>query len=345
MINSIFSDKRLEEEFLDRFSSLNQPATDHNTSFRPSINHDTVPNGLASADKALDAIKNLREGRIAELDPRLETIIKCFARPSYYIQNRTFDTSNTPHSSELINETVNTAKASIDVAIPKVGRINLTNHRHGWAGSGWIIADNTLVTCRSVAIKFASQKDDGFVFIKTGNRTASAELDTLSEHQNHRKNIYKLRKVLWISPDAAPDVAFLSIEQVSVNGDPQPLPIALMSHTELELSTDDHWISVIGYPRCNPLSGAEDQQQLLDGIYDVKRLQPGKIIAKSATGTVKHDASTQQGNAGSVVLDLETGKAAALQFGGNNGDQNTGISAPVISDLLQKHVLSEIDFA
>lgn len=64
------------------------------------------------------------------------------------------------------------------------------------------------------------------------------------------------------------------------------------------------------------------------------------IVGKRADGTLNHDATTLGGNSGSVVLDLDSGKAAALHFGGLQGETNYAVSAPVVAELMHQHVLA-----
>ena len=67
-------------------------------------------------------------------------------------------------------------------------------------------------------------------------------------------------------------------------------------------------------------------------------MQPGQIMAKGNDGIVNHDATTLGGNSGSVVLDLTTGQAIALHFGGIEGARNSAVAAPVVAKLLQENV-------
>lgn len=346
MKNAIFSDSRLVEEFLDRYTDLlDQQQTINSNTAHQSRSADS-PAIATTIDQARSAVKNVQAGRVGNLDPGLEAIVRRFGRPAYFVQNKTFDTKKATSASEVVNEAVNSAKANIDLAIPKVGRINLRNHRSPWVGTGWIVAENILVTNRHVALKFASWDDDGFVFIKTGNRVARAELDTVRERQTSAEIIYRLREVLWIAPPSgAHDVAFLSIESSSSNNDPQPMPIPLMTQTELDQLADESWVSIIGFPAFSRHNNAVDQQQIFEGEYDVKRIQPGKIMAKSDQGIINHDASTLGGNSGSVVLDHESGKAVALHFGGIEGDTNSSVTATVVSKLLELHAISALDLA
>lgn len=70
----------------------------------------------------------------------------------------------------------------------------------------------------------------------------------------------------------------------------------------------------------------------------MKRLQPGLITAKRSDGIVTHDATTLGGNSGSTVIDLASGKAVALHFGGLEGETNNAVAAPVVARLLKEKV-------
>jgi Trypsin-like peptidase domain len=98
------------------------------------------------------------------------------------------------------------------------------------------------------------------------------------------------------------------------------------------------WVAVIGYPAHDSRNDAADQQRLFDGIYNVKRLAPGRITAVVAEDLVHHDATTLGGNSGSVVLDLDSGKAFGLHYGGIEGRRNEAVQAPRLTTILQ-HVL------
>ena len=69
-------------------------------------------------------------------------------------------------------------------------------------------------------------------------------------------------------------------------------------------------------------------------------MQPGQIKSRTPDGIVTHDATTLGGNSGSVVLDITTGYAIALHFGGIEGETNSAVASTVVEDLLQRHVLN-----
>jgi endonuclease G len=97
------------------------------------------------------------------------------------------------------------------------------------------------------------------------------------------------------------------------------------------------WVAVIGYPAQSSFNDLADQQRIFDGIYNVKRVAPGTVMSVSPDGLLNHDATTLGGNSGSVVMDLETGQAVALHFGGFEGDRNMSVQAPVVADRLAAH--------
>ena len=60
-------------------------------------------------------------------------------------------------------------------------------------------------------------------------------------------------------------------------------------------------------------------------------------MAVSPGWVFTHDATTLGGNSGSVVVDLATGNAVGLHFGGFEGDRNDGVKANVVASLVAQH--------
>ena len=65
-----------------------------------------------------------------------------------------------------------------------MGRVELEGGRLDWVGTGWLIADNILVTNRHVANEFALRKGKGFAFRTGPNGPMSARTDFLQEIGN-----------------------------------------------------------------------------------------------------------------------------------------------------------------
>jgi endonuclease G, mitochondrial len=60
--------------------------------------------------------------------------------------------------------------------------------------------------------------------------------------------------------------------------------------------------------------------------YDIKRLQPGQLLAVAGE-VVQHDCLTLGGNGGSSIVDLATGLVIACHYGGRWVDNKRGDAA------------------
>src|SRR5437588_11913478 len=86
--------------------------------------------------------------------------------------------------SEIWKARLTKAKPLLDRAIRAVGRIDLQGARLDWVGTGWLVAENILVTNRHVAREFATRKGDGFTFQTGLNGPMTADIDFLQEIDN-----------------------------------------------------------------------------------------------------------------------------------------------------------------
>jgi endonuclease G, mitochondrial len=82
----------------------------------------------------------------------------------------------------------------------------------------------------------------------------------------------------------------------------------------------------------DPRNDATVQNKVFDGVYYVKRLQPGKLRPRERVDSfgnrvlaAAHDSSTLGGNSGSAVFDVATGHVIALHFGGLYLKSNFGV--------------------
>ena len=239
---------------------------------------------------------------------------------------------------------MNSARAVIENAIPSVGRINLANHRLSWVATGWVIAENIVATNRHVARVFAQDAQAGFDFIQDfSGKKAKASIDMYREHQTAHESLFRMREVLWIEPYTAGshDVAFLRVDPTDENDLPQPPALGLMSDADFAQLDVTRWLAIIGYPGYSFDNDRQDQQRIFEGVFGVKRLQPGQLSAITDS-EINHDATTLGGNSGSAVLDLMREQVIGLHFGGFEGKTNSAVPAPVVRRLLREHVGVEI---
>lgn len=335
-----FDDAGLREELLDRFDEIAASATGTGAGAGGEMDGGFEGGEVPySVDDAASAVRSMEEGTWGGDDRGLEAIIERFTRPVYMIQDSTFGPPPDDFvDSDFVAKRLEDARPIVDPTIPGAGRIDLRNHRKAWVGTGWMVRPNVVATNRHVAAEFSERQGDAFVFDTNvrGQQTV-ATVDWRHEHQRPDEHRFRVKRVIWIEPKPSFDVALLEIVTNGENDEPQPGVIELASADEIAAAFE-RWVAVLGYPAQDSRNDAADQQRIFDGIYNVKRLAPGKITAVGGDGIVEHDATTLGGCSGSPVIDLETGKALALHFGGFEGEQNYAVSAAELNAIIDAHL-------
>ena len=229
---------------------------------------------------------------------------------------------------------ITTYQDQLDAAIPAVGRIELANSDYPWVGTGWLIAEDIIVTNTHVAAIFArtDPRTTGYVF-RPGLSSApvSSDIDFLEEEGTPGSLQYPVTSILWLAPAGEADVAFLRISSAK----DKKLPNYIRLADDVQ---EDTVIAAIGYPARDP--DYPDHALVVstfgDDVYEKKRLAPGKLKEVTET-SLKHDCSTLGGNSGSVLLDIKTGMAVGLHQGGRaDFSSNVGVPATYLRKLLLK---------
>ena len=242
-----------------------------------------------------------------------ESIARSQFRPVFVIRDNRLTADFVGPDSAVWRDRLLKQQKVIDRVIPCVGRVEVNNNAiYNWAGTGWLIDSDVIVTNRHVASIF-SQNREGFAFkmgFPTGLQTA--KIDFLEEDRRDEALEFAVDSVLWMSEnlESQPDVAFLRVNRVS-RGTPMPPPIPLAA------SASPGEIAItIGYPARDPdVPDQELVRQVFGDVYDKKRLAPGEIL-KVTDSEIEHDCSTLGGNSGSAVVSLATGEALGLHFAG-----------------------------
>lgn len=256
-------------------------------------------------------------------------------RPIARIRNNRATTEFLGKALDYWVDEVRKSQAALNLAIPAVGRIEVTNGELPWEGTGWLVTDDIIITNRHVAERFAREgQTPGEFAFRAGARGGkmSSEIDFLEEEDRRDEAEHPVTAILWISPDKDPDVAFLRIRRAA-GKPPLPKPIDL---AEVMPDTDSN-IAAIGYPAKDESLKDHDLALAYFGeVYEKKRLAVGKILRYDRT-LLTHDCSTLGGNSGSALIDMATGKAVALHRGGFLDDSaNTAVPAPYLRELLAK---------
>lgn len=229
----------------------------------------------------------------------LEAIVHTELRPALLVQDGTF----LPPPEEWRH--LETYRAGIDRAIARTCRIETEGGiALDWVGTGFVVAPDLVATNRHVVQEFASFEPgrgwrihDGVAvradFRQEIGSTAVADVPVTG---------------IWGVHDRF-DIAIL---QMRPGLCPSPIPAGLAN---LAAQRD---VVVIGYPAYDSRrNDAAVMDRIFRGIYNVKRVQPGRIMLRdTANYLLRHDSSTLGGNSGSPVIDVRTGRLIGIHFRG-----------------------------
>jgi endonuclease G len=284
--------------------------------------------GAESAHARLEHLLAGREAATANFGEP-EAIILAKGRPALLVQGGQWEDP----SSAVIKQRVDSASAALLTAIPKVARVELVNHPSmEYVGTGWMIDEDIMITNRHVAGEFAFKRGDQIVLRTTPfGQPLIVRADFNEEYQSPNPPFeVSLEEVVFIENDGSdfPDMALIRLKRV----DNLPPPIEL---SELRVERDDN-VAVIGYPARD--GGRNDpfvMHDIFKGIYDVKRLSPGRITGvREDRFVLTHDCTTLGGNSGSVVLNMRDGKAAGLHFAGSYRKNNFAVTSETIRERM-----------
>jgi endonuclease G, mitochondrial len=281
-----------------------------------------------SAEAATEAFESAGGGAVAAAE---ETIVLRAGRPVLAISNNESRLVFEEAESEIWRERLTGARDGINHAIRAVGRIDLVNHpRFDWVGTGWLVADDIIVTNRHVASEFANGNGKSFTFRSGILGQMSASIDFLHEVDSNQVNVFDIQQILHIEPDNGHDISFLRVQ--ARDGQKLADPIAL-SRSAPAVSDQ---VAVIGYPAKDSRVPEPDlMERIFGNVFNRKRLAPGQIKALRSDD-VLHDCSTLGGNSGSVVLSLNSGEAVGLHFSGTFLEANFAVPASVVADRLDE---------
>jgi endonuclease G len=284
---------------------------------------------VTNFDALHDDDKAAVEGALAKIDTpeamepqeeyALEAIIIPDRRPAVDIRN---DDYRVDHVDWLhLNDAA--ARATILPRIPAIGRIEIPEHPSlPYAGTGFLVGDGLLMTNRHVAELLVRGLGRNGLSFRPGY---TGEINFVEEAGRSGGVQYRIDAALLIHPYW--DMAILRVRDVP--REVQPLTLSRQAAAADGPAPD---VVVIGYPAFDPRNDIEVQRQVFGNLFNVKRLQPGKWLERRRVGSfgkqveaMTHDSSTLGGNSGSAVIDVASGRAVALHFGGRYLDANYGV--------------------
>jgi S1-C subfamily serine protease len=261
-----------------------------------------------------------------------EAIVVLMGRPAILIQDGKFFPPPEPWSHDL-----EPARAEIENVINSVGRVELQGHpEFDWVGTGWLAAEDVIITNRHVAQVFAHGNGNGKVTFDSG---VKARIDFAEELNEDEPREFAMTGIIGIHDKV--DLALLRVTQTAGKKMPPPLPIA--AKPKVQKGTK---VYAVGFPATD--SRRNDPQEMLRifaSIFNVKRLQPGKVRSVGRSGAnLVHDCSTLGGNSGSCLVDLASHQVIGLHFSGRYLEGNNAVAMWKLADdpLLKK---AKIPFA
>jgi endonuclease G len=270
-------------------------------------------------------------GSGADLMTGLETIVLRTGRPVLAISENQPQLVFQDADSQIWKDRLIKASTGINNAIRAVGRIELDNNpRLEWVGTGWLVAEDIVVSNRHVANEFARADGRAFTFRRSSMGLMSAKIDFLQEVNRNVTDVFEIQEVLHIEPDNGPDISFFRVKPR--DGVKLATPIVLSKSAP----TMKQQVAVIGYPaRDSRVPDVELMDRIFGNVYNKKRLAPGQLIGLDADD-IKHDCSTLGGNSGSVVLSLDSGEAIGLHFSGRFLEANFAVPANLVASRLSE---------
>ena len=272
-----------------------------------------------AAQRAVESMERDREPTSQEMNG-LEAIIDADLRPVIDVVGGKFQSTHFLWTKLSTDAGI---RGRLEGCIASIGRIELPGHpKLPFGGTGFIVGNGLVMTNRHVAEIFTDGLGTRSLTFKPDRR---AGLDFLREQGQPTGPVFEVTRVVMIHP-------FWDMALLAVSGlDQRPtLRLSLKDARE----TEGHDIAVIGYPAFDPRNPADVQQNLFDGKFGIKRLQPGELHGRLNTASFQklvpaatHDCSTLGGNSGSALIDLDTGEVLGLHFGGRYREQNYAVPA------------------
>jgi V8-like Glu-specific endopeptidase len=215
------------------------------------------------------------------------------------------------------------AKQTLRPALRAVGRVDLPGHPSiAYGGTAFVVGPGLLMTNRHVAQIFCSGTGRRGLAFTAGQQVA---FDRGRERDGAALPL-AVKHVAMVHPYW--DMALLAVDGL-------PADIAPLRLSTADPKTHEgRDVVAIGYPAFDPRNNVAVQNQVFGGVYDVKRLMPGKLTGRSAIRSFgkevpssMHDSSTLGGASGSAVVDVATGEVIALHFAGIYLKSNYGVPA------------------
>jgi Trypsin-like peptidase domain len=284
-------------------------------------------------DFARQAVTALQKGKgvflfTPEEEKGAAALLTFQARPALLVQDDRFMAAQPPWQEELDRWRPRLERKTL----PGVGRVALDGLEGvPWAGTGWLAAPGLIMTNRHVAKRFAepvtaAEKETRWR-IKSG---MAARIDFSEEEQGapgwDAGRTFAVPADARIAVHPVADLALVPVQ--GANPEQRLLPPPLVLAASGGAVTEGRKVCAVGYPAYDPENPDPlSEYKLFQGIFGVKRLQPGQVMqVLQEEKTVLHDCSTLGGNSGSCLVDLRTQQVVGLHYAGYHRRMNLAVA-------------------
>lgn len=272
---------------------------------------------------AQSAMNKLHDGEVpsAEELSALEIVVRLL-RP--VVLTRNCELEDLPDSagenlySPQLRVMWNAFRGVVQPLVCSIGRIELKNGAH--VGTGFLVADGLMATNRHVlgALTWGAEE-----LVEGAARVVFKE-----EYQqtNAKKDIAAIKSVAAIHPRL--DIVLLEVDKQgrpAVEIDPTPV-------------VEGAQVAVIGYPAEDKSNNPLFLAGVFKGIYGKKRASLGEVLNSVHSPAFFHDCSTTQGNSGSPVFSIETGKVTGIHRAGYFMYRNEAIDAEALHSFVTDNI-------
>jgi hypothetical protein len=282
---------------------------------------------------ARQAVEALRKGKgVFVFTPDEEkgaaALLTFQARPALLVQDDRFIAAQPPWQEDLDRWRSRIERKTL----PGVGRVVLEGLEGvPWAGTGWLAAPGLMMTNRHVVKRFAAPlttaERETCWTIKSG---IVVKID-FGEEENGAPGWNASRTFavpadarILVHPEA--DLALLPVD--GANPQQRLLPPPLVLAASGDAVREGSKVYAVGFPAYDPDNPDPlSEYELFQGIFGVKRLQPGQVMqVLKEERTVLHDCSTLGGNSGSCLVDLTTQQVVGLHYAGYHRRANLAVA-------------------
>jgi S1-C subfamily serine protease len=269
----------------------------------------------------VSGLEKLAAGREDELNEDeffgVEAIVLLEGRPAIRIRDDDFDR---PDGDWAV---LDAQRPRIRESIARVGRIEVSGHlSYDWVGTAFLVSPEAVMTNRHVAVEFARDDGAGWTF-QPGLGAGFNPAVELRERSAPAGDARTVAGIVGVHPEV--DLAVLRLEPTTEGQATANTPVVVAADPPEHVV--GRQVYVVGYPAWDGRRNEpEPMRRIFTDVYDVKRLQPGRMTELVPDRfTVKHDCSTLGGNSGSPVFDLDGHRVLGLHFGGRYGVGNVAV--------------------